>query len=125
MALLGGAIIVAGCVSTVNEQHTVAVPFAKDRMEGRYERSVDQVFQAAKTVVMNNGTVSRESNLLGGTNTVRTLEGKVNQRKIWVRVEGLDPKVTAVTVQARRGSGGTDQELTHQLEKEIALQLAK
>lgn len=31
------------------------MPFIKDRVEGRYERSVDQVFQAARDVVKKNG----------------------------------------------------------------------
>jgi len=125
-ALFGIGIVTAGCVKTVNEQHAFGVPGVSDRIEGRYERSVDQVFNAAKAVLARNGSVSRESNLLGGTNTVRTVEGKVNQRNVWIRVEGIEPKpITAVTVQARSGGGSTDQALTHQLEKEIALELAR
>jgi hypothetical protein len=49
--------------------------------------------------------------------------GKVNQRNVWIRVEPVDPKVTEVTVEARTRAGLRDQDLVHELEKEIALQL--
>jgi hypothetical protein len=35
----------------------------------------------------------------------------------------VDQKITQVTVQARTGAGFRDQDLVHELEKEIALQL--
>jgi hypothetical protein len=54
---------------------------------------------------------------------VKTVEGKVNQRTVWVRVEAVDPKVTEVTVQTRTPGGLSDIDLAHQLEKEIALKL--
>jgi hypothetical protein len=38
-------------------------------------------------------------------------------------VEQIDPKVSSVQVQARSKWGGTDIDLVHQLEKEIALKL--
>jgi hypothetical protein len=62
---------------------------------------------------------------LATTNDVAALalEGKVNQRSVWIRVEQVDPKITAVIVQARNKWGGRDLELVHELEKEIALKL--
>ncbi|GIX50518.1 MAG: hypothetical protein KatS3mg132_712 [Limisphaera sp.] len=72
-----------------------------------------------------NGTLIRESTQHGETNTVRVLEGKVNQRSVWVRVEPLDPKVTRVVVQVRTPAGGKDLDLAHELEKQIALQLTR
>ena len=126
LLLLAVGIVATGCVSTVDQGKTFGMPGPKDKMPGLYNRSVDQVFTAAKTVLKNNGSIDRESNLLNQTNAVRTLVGKVNQRKVWMKVEAVDLKpTTQVTVQARGSWGGTDQGLTHQLEKEIALELAK
>lgn len=122
-ALVGAALLGAGCVGTVDGRHRAGVPFVKDKIEGRYERSPDQVFAAAREVVRFNGTLVRESTVLGGTNTVRVLEGKVNQRSVWVRVEPVDAKVTSVLVQVRTKGGRKDINLTHELEKQIALQL--
>ncbi|HEV2394687.1 MAG TPA: DUF3568 family protein [Verrucomicrobiae bacterium] len=120
---IGAVLLLAGCVSTVNQRTTPGMPFIKDRVEGRYERSVDEVFQAAKQVISNNGVLVNESTLYNQTNTVKTVEGKVNQRNVWVRVEPVDPKITQVTVQTRTPGGGADIDLAHELEKEIALKL--
>lgn len=124
LAGLAGALILgAGCVGTVNDRSTAAVPFVKDKLEGRYERSVPQVFEATKTVLGQMGTVSREATSYAQTNAVRVVEAKVNKRAVWVRIQAVDPNVTAVIVQARTSGGGTDMNLVHEIDKRIALQL--
>jgi hypothetical protein len=123
--LLGAVLASAGCVSTVDDRKTAGVPFIKDRVEGRYERSVEKVAQAAKQVVTANGVLINESTLYDQTNAVRTVEGKVNQRTVWVRIEWVDPKITAVTVQTRTSGGGSDIDLAHEIEKQIALKLVQ
>jgi len=114
-----------GCVSTVNERTSPGVPFVKDKVEGRYERSVDQVFNASKQVLSTNGVLVREGTLYNQTNAVKTIEGKVNQRNVWIRIEGIEPKVTAVIVQTRTPGGGADLDLAHEIEKQIALKLVQ
>jgi hypothetical protein len=123
--LLGVVLAGAGCVSTVDERKTAGVPFIKDRVEGRYERPVDQVAQAAKQVVTSNGVLVNESTIYNQTNAVKTVEGKVNQRTVWVRIEAVDPKITSVTVQTRTPGGGSDLDLAHEMEKQIALKLVQ
>ena len=123
--IIAACVAAVGCVSTVSGDKTPAVPFVKDKMEGRYERPLDQVFEAAKDVVKFNGTLVKEGILHTETNTVKTVEGKVNQRTVWIRVEQVDPKVTGVTVQTRTSGGGTDIDLAHDIEKQIALKLVK
>ncbi len=125
-AILFGAVLVgAGCVNTVNERTSPGLPFVKDRVEGRYERTVDQVFNASKQVVSAMGVLVREGILYNQTNEVKTVEGKVNQRNVWIRVEGIEPKVTSVVVQTRTPGGGADIDLAHELEKQIALKLVQ
>lgn len=114
-----------GCISSLDGRTHGGVPFVKDTMEGRYERPVDQVFAAARKVLEFNGTLVNESTMFGGTNTVRVLQGKVNQRSVWVKVEPVDPRITSVMVQVRTPGGAKDADLTHELEKQIALQLAR
>ena len=123
VALLGALVLVAGCVSTVNDRHTFALSPKTDKFEGRYERSVDQVCAAAVEVMKSNGTISRETVLNPGPDQVRAIEAKVNARDVWVRVQAVDPNVTAVTVQVRN-KAGTDQQLTQELQKQIAIYLA-
>ena len=124
MALLGGLVLVAGCVNTVNDRHAFALSPGKDKFESRYKRTVDQVYTAAVEVVKYNGTLTRESILNPGPNQVRTIEAKVNGRNVWVRVEPVDPEVTSVQVQVRTSGGGTDLDLTQDLQKQIAVKLA-
>jgi hypothetical protein len=124
LAVLAGVILAgAGCVSTVNERSTAGVPFVKDRVSGRYERPVEPIFQAAKAVITEMGTLINESTLYSEPSAVKTVEGKVEQRSIFIRIEAVDPKVSEVTVQARTRGGGTDLDLAHEIEKDIALRL--
>lgn len=121
---LGAAVLIAGCVKSLDGRKHAGMPFVKDQMEGRYERPADQAYAAALQVVKANGTIVNE-NTLHGTNLVRVVEGKVNQRSVWVRVEPVDPKTSLVVVQARTPGGGKDIELVHEIEKQIALQLVR
>ena len=120
--IAGVAVVAAGCVGTASGRKTAAVPWVKDKFESRYERPASQIFEAAKEVVRLNGTLLTESTL-HGTNTVLALEGKVNQRTVWISVEQIDPKVSLVVVQARTKGGGTDLDLVRELDKQIALKL--
>lgn len=106
-------------------KHTAAVPFVKDKLEARYERSVTQVTAAARQVIQDNGMLLRESTLFGGTNAACALEGKVNQRTVWNRIEPVDANVTSVVVEARNKYGGRDLDLVHDLDKQIALKLVQ
>ncbi len=125
-AVLGGAaIVLTGCVSTVSDTHAFATSWNRDSISGRYARTPDQVYAAAVTVIQHNGVLINEYIPHDTTNTVRALEGRVSNEKVWIRVEAVDTKSTQVDVQARTGMGMTDAELVHELEKEIALQLAR
>jgi len=115
----------AGCVSTVSGTKTAGVPFIKDSVEGNYARTVDQVIEAAKAVIQFNGTLVNETTQYVQTNSVRTVEGRVSERRVWVRVSEREANVTQVLVQTRNSAGGSDLGLAHELEKQIALKLVK
>jgi hypothetical protein len=121
----GAAVITAGCVHTVSDTNALATTWSQDSVSGRYERSVDQVYQASISVIQQNGVILTEFIPHDTTNTVRSLQGRVNDMKVWVRVTGVDTKVTQVDVEARSKWGLSDVDLSHELEKEIALQLAR
>lgn len=126
LAVIAGlALSMTGCVNTVDNRSRAGVPFVKDQMAARYERPMAEVFEAAKRAVAAYGTLSNESTLLNNSNSVRVVEGRVNQRTVWVRVEAIEPKLTEVTVQARTQWGGTDLQVVHELEKRVALELVR
>ena len=118
--LAGLAGLVAGCVETVDGRSEAGVPFVKDKLESRYERSVAQCLGAAKYVISFNGKLTAENTING------SLEGKVNQVTVWVRVDQIDAAkpVSQVTVQTRTKSRVADIDLAHEMEKQIALYLA-
>ncbi len=125
-ALLAVATIFAtGCVKTVSDTRSFSTTWSKDSVAGRYQRSLDQVYQASVAVIQSNGVLVNEYIPHDTTNSVRSLQGRVNDRKVWIRVESIDTKTTQVDVQSLNKWGRADLELVHQLEKEIALQLAR
>lgn len=120
---MGLMLATTGCVNTVSDTQTSGFHMP-DKMVSRYQRPIDQVYGAAIQVINNNGVVLTEYIPHDTTNTVRSVMGKVNQEKVWIRVEAVDPQITEVTVQARTSVGGDTQEAA-EIDKEIALQLAR
>jgi hypothetical protein len=126
LAILAGAALVAtGCVKTVSETHALRTTWSKDIVAGRYTRTVEQVYQASVAVIQQNGVMVKEYIPHDSTNAMRALEGKVNQRNVYINVESVDPRTTQVSVQSLGSWGNADLDLSHELEKEIALQLAR
>ena len=125
LSLVITLVIATGCVNTQSGRKAAAVPFVKDSVEGRYERPVAQVYSAAKEVVIANGTLQNEVTQHGTNNAVvLAIEGRVQDRKVFIGVKEVTPQVTSVTVQVRTSSGGRDLDVAHELEKQIALKLA-
>src|ERR1044071_7018334 len=91
-ALTGTAIVISvltGCVNTVTDTKSFGVPFVQDDVEGRYNRTVKQVYDAAVIVVKRNGAIDTEFIPHTTTNTVVALSGRVNQQNVWVRVSAI------------------------------------
>lgn len=118
------ALCVVGCVSTVTEPTPGSMPAYRDRVERRFDRALNEVFEASKRALTSYGNITGESSFSTSTNQVRTLSGSVNQAKVWVRIEGVAPSATLVTVQMRAKLGGTDLTMAQELENRIALELA-
>jgi len=119
-ALLAGLCLLGltvGCYHTVEGKSRAGKPFSKDRLESRYERPTDQVFAAAKEVLAFNGTLTSENTIS------KTLEAKVDNNRVWVKVDEVEANISRVFVQARKSSGGGNVDLASELDKQIALQL--
>lgn len=122
--LAGAALLATGCVKTVSDTHSFASTWSQDTITSRYNRTMEQVYHAAVQVIVNNGVLTREY-ITPGTNVVRSLAGKVNQKNVWISVSSVDPRTTQVEVQARSSWGVSDVSLASELDKEVALQLAR
>ncbi|HTG45404.1 MAG TPA: hypothetical protein VK633_12820 [Verrucomicrobiae bacterium] len=118
LGICGCALLLNGCVNSLDGRQRVGMPLIKDRIESRYKRSATEIWAAAKDVLKYNGALYSEDLLKS------TLEGAVNERTVWVKVEELDPQVTRVIVQTRTKAGLADLELAGELDKQIAVRLA-
>jgi hypothetical protein len=122
--MAGAALVTAGCVHTVSDTSTFAMTPSRDSVAGRYNRPADQVYKSAINVISRDGVLLREYVPHDYTNETRQLEGRVSDRKVYIRVQQIDSQISQVDVEARTKMGGTDLDLVHELEKEIALDLA-
>jgi hypothetical protein len=117
--LAGFAGVLTGCVHTVDDRSEAGVPFVKDKLQSRYERTVPQVVEAATYVLGFNGKLVAD-------NTINnSLEGRVNQTSVWIKVEQIDAAkpVTQITVQTRTKNRTADLDLAHEIDKQVALYL--
>jgi len=108
----------AGCVDTLDGRSHAGYPFTKDTVEGRYEFTPAQLWTAAKDVLKHQGTLLSEDTLKN------VLEANVDERKIFVKVDEFDTKISRVLVQARTKGGGSDLEMAAFIDKQIAVRLA-
>ena len=123
------ALATTGCVGTVDGNRAGGLPLIRNKMETLYDRPADEIFAAAKEVVAQNGVLNNEGTLFGQTNALnqiaRTLTGSVNERRVWIRVEQVEPKVASLTIQTITKGGGSDMDLAASLDKQIALKLVR
>lgn len=112
------ALIGTGCYSSPDGRTRAGIPFVKDKFEGRYQRPVATIYAASRQVLELNGTLTGENRINN------SLEAKVDNRTVIVRVDEVEPGVSRVIVAARKKNGAADLDLASEIEKQIALKLA-
>jgi hypothetical protein len=123
-ALIVGLLITAGCVDTVTGGKTAGVPFIRDTVDAAYKVPPDVIFVVVKEVISKDGVLTDYGVHQSSTNAMNVVQGRVNQRTVRVGIAPMDAQVTSVSVQVRTDGGGSDMELAHQIDKEIAVRLA-
>jgi hypothetical protein len=119
LAVIGVAVVVSGCVATVDGHTRAAFPFRKDKITASYEIAAEKVFPAVKPVLMAEGVVQ-------GENTINmSYVAKVNTRIVYVKVDKVQDNLCHVIVQVRTKMGGTDIDLAAEVDKKIALALTQ
>jgi hypothetical protein len=119
LLMAGLAGLVAGCVSTVNNEHQFGIPFIKDDADAVYEASVVTVLQAARDVIKENGTLVKDNSVNN------SLQATIKDTTVYIRVDEVDPvkPESHLYVQARTAGGAADSTLAHEVDKRIALKL--
>lgn len=120
---LAAPLLLAGCVNTVTQNQPGALPAYRDRLETRQQKPLEPVFEASKRALNSFGNITAEGKVFVGTNQVRIIEGSINGRAVYMRVEEIDPQLTAVVVQVRTRMGGTDLQIAKDVVRRIATEL--
>ena len=110
-------LLLSGCYTTVDGGRKAGVPWRKDTIEGRYERSVEDLYSAALEVLSFNGTLVSENRINN------SMVAKVDTTTVYLQVEAVGPTIRRVLVQSRTRIGQPHVDLSRELEKQIALQL--
>ncbi len=121
LLIVGLTTFLTGCVRTADGHMKAGVPFSKDKIYSRYERPVEQIIEASRTVLAHNGQIQNDDT------ASKALKGKVNDRTVWIKAYPVkeDSKISEVVVQVRKKSGGGDIYMASELSKQIALQLVQ
>ena len=109
-------LLAAGCVSTVDGRSKAGVPLSKDKIVKRFNRPMQQ------TVLSTRAVLSRDGKLLVDNIAANAFEATVKDCRVWVKLEEVEPQLTQVTVQARRGAN-SDIEMAADISTKIAVQL--
>ena len=119
LSLAIAAIGLSGCVETLDNRHRATWnPVAKDRVEGRYDRTPAEIWAATKDVMKHQGMLVSEDTLKN------VLEASVDERTVWVKIDEFDTKTTRVLVQAHTKGGLPDLEMAGFIKEQIAIRLA-
>ena len=89
------------------------MPFGKDTIVSRYERSYQQVYTAAKEVLKRMGSLTNDDVV------TKTLRGAVDAQPVWIQLDDSEPRITKVSVQARTRGGAANVDLASEVDKQI------
>src|SRR5687768_2048140 len=97
------------CQRTPDGRNRAPLPFVQHTTTARYQRPPAQIFASARQVLELNGT-------LVGENTINsTLEAKIDNRHVIVKVDEVEPGVSQVQVEARKKGGAADLDLAAEI----------
>ena len=109
-----------GCYSTpYGTKFGVPTGIGKDSVEAKYDRTVEEVRAAARTVLEFNGTLTSDD-------LVRNIvSGFVDTREVIIRINDIGDGITRVIVKARTKNGAPDIETAAEIDKQIAPNLPR
>jgi hypothetical protein len=113
LVALGMLLLVsAACHTTLEGKLKPGLP-GKDTLVSRYEVPYQRVYEAAKAVIKENGTLTNDDQV------TKVLRGKVDNKHVWVKLDDSEPRITTVSVEVRSGGGAPDVDLASEIDKLI------
>lgn len=108
-----------GCTNVPGKGSRFKVPFIKNGFVSRYERSPDQVREAALKVLATQGQLTMNDVVNS------QIAARVDNRDVVVYIQSIESGITEVITQIHNKWGGTDLNLAREIDKQIALQLPR
>jgi hypothetical protein len=105
-------ILLGACHTTLEGRLKPGLP-GKDTIVSRYEVPFEQVYEAAKAVLKDMGT------LVSDDQVSRVLRARVDTNTVWIKLDDSEPRITIVSVEARTSGGAPHVELASELDKRI------
>lgn len=106
------AILVGACHTTLEGRLKPGLP-GKDTIVSRYEVPYAEVYEAAKSVLKDTGT------LVSDDQVSNTMRARVDNNTVWVKLDSLEPRLTTLSVEARTSGGAAHVELASEIDKRI------
>lgn len=113
------ATMTSGCYTSDSGKVRFGVPFIKDSFPSRYERSAEQVREAALQVLESMGQLTMNDYV----NSV--IEARVDTKWVTVTIQPIESGITQVITEVRSRSGLGNLDLAREIDKQIALQLPR
>jgi hypothetical protein len=105
-------LLAAACHTTLEGRLKAGFP-GKDTIVSRYEVPYAQVYEAAKAVLKDTGT------LVSDDQVSKVLRARVDTNTIWVKLDDSEPRITTMSVEARSSGGVANIELASEIDKRI------
>lgn len=112
LSWVGLVLMVGACHTTLEGRLKPGLP-GKDTIVSRYEVPFDQVYEAAKAVLKDSGT------LVSDDQVSKVLRAKVDTNTVWVKLDDSEPRITTMSVEARTSGGAAHVELASEIDKRI------
>lgn len=109
---VGLVMVLAACHTTLEGRLKPGFP-GKDTIVSRYEAKFDDVYEAAKLVLKDSGT------LISDDRVSNTLRARVDNNTVWVKLDANEPGIITVSVEARTSGGAAHVDLASEIDKRI------
>jgi hypothetical protein len=105
-------LVAAACHTTLEGRLKPGLP-GKDTIVSRYEVPYEQVYEAAKAVLKESGT------LVSDDQVSNTLRARIDNNTVWIKLDSSEPRITTMSVEARTSGGAPHVDLASEIDKRI------
>jgi hypothetical protein len=106
------AMFLGACHTTLDGRLKAGLP-GKDTIVSRYEVSYNELYEAAKAVLKDTGT------LVSDDQVSKVLRARVDTNTVWIKLDDSEPNITTMSVEVRTSGGAPHVEMASEIDKRI------